>query len=245
MGNDPINGIDPDGGYRGWAGAFLGWVGGGFKGSIDHVGAGGTKEWAVSNTVMNENFGVDGDDLAFTVQRNYGANSKYHDMGQVLSASGGWGKAWNFFAGPRTYGNFNVGNDGYATGVTPNSGLGVAGLVGGPSSYKLGRSLVKSGITRPANSAAHHIVAGTDKRASLARKILQGEKIGINSANNGVFLPKSSKYIKVKDAIPHSRIHTNLYYRELTKKLQSAGSGNVGKALEQFKSSILNGTVKY
>jgi len=34
MGNDPINGIDPDGGYKTRVGRFLGWVGGGFKGSF-------------------------------------------------------------------------------------------------------------------------------------------------------------------------------------------------------------------
>ncbi|MFV8282614.1 RHS repeat domain-containing protein [Christiangramia marina] len=32
MGNDPVNGIDPDGGYKTRAGAILGWIGGGFKG---------------------------------------------------------------------------------------------------------------------------------------------------------------------------------------------------------------------
>lgn len=34
MGNDPINGIDPDGGYKTKWGRFWGWVGGGFKGSF-------------------------------------------------------------------------------------------------------------------------------------------------------------------------------------------------------------------
>ena len=34
MGNDPINGIDPDGGYKTRVGRFLGWVGGGFKGKF-------------------------------------------------------------------------------------------------------------------------------------------------------------------------------------------------------------------
>jgi hypothetical protein len=74
MGNDPINGIDPDGGYRTWFGAFLGWVGSGFSGGIDRAGGGGDKEWAISNTVMNENYGNDGDDLFFTIKRDYGSN---------------------------------------------------------------------------------------------------------------------------------------------------------------------------
>ena len=35
MGNNPINGIDPDGGYKTRVGRFLGWVGGGFKGKMN------------------------------------------------------------------------------------------------------------------------------------------------------------------------------------------------------------------
>ncbi len=34
MGNDPINGIDPDGGFRNWFQAVGAWIGGGFRGSI-------------------------------------------------------------------------------------------------------------------------------------------------------------------------------------------------------------------
>jgi RHS repeat-associated protein len=44
MGNDPINGIDPDGGYRTKWERFWGWVGGGFKGSFTGSGNGGTPE---------------------------------------------------------------------------------------------------------------------------------------------------------------------------------------------------------
>ena len=32
MGNNPINGVDPDGGWKTKFGRFLGWVGNGFKG---------------------------------------------------------------------------------------------------------------------------------------------------------------------------------------------------------------------
>ena len=44
MGNDPINGIDPDGGYKTKWGRFWGWVGGGFKGSFTNSDNPGT-EW--------------------------------------------------------------------------------------------------------------------------------------------------------------------------------------------------------
>ena len=98
MGNDPINGIDLDGGYKTWFGAFTAWLGGGFKGGVDHAGGGGDMEWAVSNTVMNENFGNNGDDLLFTVQKNYGLS--YPLSGSPLNSSGGVFSNYNFAGNP-------------------------------------------------------------------------------------------------------------------------------------------------
>jgi hypothetical protein len=72
MGNDPINGIDPDGGYRTWFRAAAAWALGGFKGSIDHVGGAGNRDFAISTSVKNENWSGSEDNLMFTVQRDYG-----------------------------------------------------------------------------------------------------------------------------------------------------------------------------
>lgn len=74
MGNDPINGIDSDGGYRTQLGAYLGWIGSFFRGKVDHTRGGGDKEWAISKAVRNENYGNNGDDFLFIIQRDYGSN---------------------------------------------------------------------------------------------------------------------------------------------------------------------------
>ena len=246
MGNDWINGIDPDGGWKTKWGQFWGWVGNGFRGQryTSDVSTGSGKYG-----IAFDYGGGDGPgELTGTFMATSGAGLAAFNNGfadPVMAPQTTFEKIFgdNLRAGPN---GFAVDKYGYELDFyPPQTGMGALGLVGGPSSYKLGKNLINSGISRPANSAAHHIVAGTDRRARLARKLLAAEKIGINSAKNGVFLPKSSKYIKVRDAIPHSKIHTNLYYKGLTRKLQNAGSGNVGKALEQFKQSIINGTVKY
>ena len=76
-----------------------------------------------------------------------------------------------------------------------------------------GQNMEDAGITRPADTAAHHIVAGSDARAAEARAILGRECIGINDPDNGVFLPKNlSVEIPTGEQV-HSTVHTNAYYR--------------------------------
>lgn len=54
MGNNPISGVDPDGGYYdGWQ-AFWAWVGGGFKGDIEHPGLGGNKNYSIAWTERHD-----------------------------------------------------------------------------------------------------------------------------------------------------------------------------------------------
>lgn len=64
MGNNPINRVDPDGGWETWLGAFFGWAGGGFKGSIfksDDLGDYGIRYEGTYNSegpiVYSPNFG--------------------------------------------------------------------------------------------------------------------------------------------------------------------------------------------
>ncbi len=112
----------------------------------------------------------------------------------------------------------------------------------GPDSTTLGKNLEATGITRPDNTAAHHIVAGTDKRAATARAILKKEGIDINAADNGVFLPRSSKYAK-PPATTHSKVHTNKYYENLTSRLQN--SPDVKNELLLIRDELLKGTFPY
>ena len=110
------------------------------------------------------------------------------------------------------------------------------------SSTKLGRNLKNAGVIRPDNSAAHHIVAGTDKRAALARALLEREGIAINSADNGVFLPQSTK-VASPPASTHSTLHTNVYYQNLTNRLQN--SSNVRQELKSISKELRSGTFEH
>jgi len=109
-----------------------------------------------------------------------------------------------------------------------------------PSSKILGKNLEAIGHARPANSAAHHIVAGTDRRAAAARRILQREGIDINEAANGVFLPRSSSVAR-PPATTHSRLHTNRYYEALNDRLQRAVPGTVKQQLQRIADELANG----
>jgi len=58
------------------------------------------------------------------------------------------------------------------------------------SSKALRKNMIAAGEIEPSyRNAAHHIVAGSSKKAEEARKILSKYNIGINSAENGIFLP--------------------------------------------------------
>ncbi|WP_254663930.1 AHH domain-containing protein [Hafnia alvei] len=59
----------------------------------------------------------------------------------------------------------------------------------GLTSCKLAEAIEEAGISRPANSEAHHIVPERAQSAGPARDILNKHGIDINGADNGVFLP--------------------------------------------------------
>jgi hypothetical protein len=104
-----------------------------------------------------------------------------------------------------------------------------------PSSQILGRNLKKADFKRGDNEAAHHIVAGTAKKAAPARAILRREGIGINDADNGVFLPYELHY----------RIHTNVYYAAVNREITNAAPGTVRDVLAGIRRRILAGTFPY
>ncbi len=94
------------------------------------------------------------------------------------------------------------------------------------NSYILGKNLTKAGSAAGPRTAAHHLVASTDKRAAAARAILKGAGIGGNSAPNGVWLPRGSKAKAAtgSKAQAHSRVHTNTYYKEVNTRMINAQS---------------------
>lgn len=105
----------------------------------------------------------------------------------------------------------------------------------------LAENLEAVGKVRPPNSAAHHVVAGTDPRAAQARAILQRDGIDINEAANGVFLPKNSKFA-APPVQTHSTVHTNRYYDEVNLELSRAAPGTVRDVLADIEQRLLNGT---
>ena len=82
----------------------------------------------------------------------------------------------------------------------------------GGNSKKLANNLIKNGIERGADQAAHHIVAGGSKYAKDTRKILAKFNISVNDAVNGVFLDKSI----------HVGLHTKEYYEKIHGLLEKA-----------------------
>ncbi|MEZ6192087.1 MAG: LamG-like jellyroll fold domain-containing protein [Phycisphaerales bacterium] len=126
-------------------------------------------------------------------------------------------------------------------GPTGSSGSVGQTLGKNPNSATLAENMNQAGITRPNNSAAHHIVAGNDRRAARARGILQREGIDINDATNGVFLPQNSKFAS-PPASTHSSLHTNRYYEELNKRLENASPGEVHDTLRQIADELEAGT---
>ena len=90
----------------------------------------------------------------------------------------------------------------------------------------LGDNLEASGVTRPADTAAHHIVASTSPKAAAARQQLAKFGIDINDASNGVFLPRGSASANPTGASVHSRIHTNDYYSYVNDLIGGARNAN-------------------
>jgi hypothetical protein len=110
------------------------------------------------------------------------------------------------------------------------------------SSVRLGNNLVQSGVTRPAESAAHHIVAGGAARADASRKILQSFDIDIDDAANGVFLPRNLLSANPNGAAVHSKIHTHDYYDTVEGLLRGATNRDEALGVLDFvRTSLLAG----
>jgi hypothetical protein len=93
---------------------------------------------------------------------------------------------------------------------------------GRASSRALGVALEASGVPRPEGYAAHHIAAGADERAEVARGVLQKFNIGINDVSNGVFLPANKATQVIAGETIHSPLHTDKYYETVDKELMMA-----------------------
>jgi A nuclease family of the HNH/ENDO VII superfamily with conserved AHH len=93
---------------------------------------------------------------------------------------------------------------------------------GRPSSRALGVALEASGVPRPEGYAAHHITAGADPRAEIARGVLEKFGIGINDVVNGVFLPANRATQVIAGETIHAPLHTKDYYDAVNEALKKA-----------------------
>lgn len=93
----------------------------------------------------------------------------------------------------------------------------------GCSSRTLGRNIAKYFVRR-ADTAAHHIVADGDPRAARAVAVLRRFGIDLNSADNGVFLPRFLRSANPDASAVHSLIHTAKYYAAVNALLVEATS---------------------
>ncbi len=111
------------------------------------------------------------------------------------------------------------------------------------STRNLARNMEKAGITRPANTTAHHIVPVTLKKlpgAEEARAILVKFGIGLENAANGVYLPTS--FDDAVKAANHGSVHTKKYYEELLKRLDTTKSKeDVLIILDAIRKELLTG----
>jgi hypothetical protein len=89
----------------------------------------------------------------------------------------------------------------------------------------LDRNLKKDGHARVSNVCAHHIVASGHPDAYRSRLMLFAWGIGINDADNGVFLPAyvSSQVPTLPSAVAHDRLHASArYYLRVEARLRVA-----------------------
>lgn len=114
---------------------------------------------------------------------------------------------------------------------------------------RLARHLRAVGYVRPPNVAAHAIVSGSHPEARAARRILAKWGIRIDDPDNGVFLPRSERFIpheSMPSAVNHAKIHTEEYYVNVTAMLTRARSqSDCRLALRLIAKRLREGTLEY
>lgn len=89
-------------------------------------------------------------------------------------------------------------------------------------SARLARNMERMGDPRPHDLCdAHAIISGAHPRAMMLRAVLAARGRRVDDPSNGCWLPKNTAAIKemprrLKQAVPHSRIHRTQYYKWLS-----------------------------
>jgi hypothetical protein len=115
----------------------------------------------------------------------------------------------------------------------------------------LSRNIKNStGISKHPEADAHHVVAQSAKRARRSRSLLFKWGIGINDADNGIYLPKkwTSNVPGLERATAHQNIHTGDYHLAVQLRLLEVRRQNAAIArltLREIKSEILDNQFVY
>lgn len=129
----------------------------------------------------------------------------------------------------------------HAIGQTPNPRT----RAGVTDAEVLAANLEKSLGPRPPGNHAHHIVPKGMAEAEEAWDVLEQAHIGINDAENGVWLPADYTVANPLTGEVHATIHTSRYVRWVTAELRDAlaegGPGAVAAKLQELRSIIMNG----
>lgn len=128
------------------------------------------------------------------------------------------------------------------------------GTVKRGDSAKLAQNMESANMgKRPNCMAAHHIVAGDDKRADEARQILDTYNIDVNSAMNGVYLPHASDNCDGSGSAYHRSVHTDQYYERVNELLREAVAGldevqavrAINATLNMIRTNLMQGIVNF
>jgi RHS repeat-associated protein len=103
-------------------------------------------------------------------------------------------------------------------------------------------NMTKAGITRPQNSAAHHIIGDTSKQAAPARAILAKHDIHVDDAVNGVYLPNRNNLDLGLPGILHNGKHPNSYFQGVNRLIieadEAGGKQMVLKTLDRIRNTL-------
>ena len=116
-------------------------------------------------------------------------------------------------------------------------------------SRTLARNILRAHPTyiRPELVDTHHIVGRVHELAFAARAYLFAWGIGINDADNGVFLPRyeATRIARMPYAPNHQGLHTREYYLNVTLRLDPVAEVSVTAVrtvLKEIKSELIAGT---
>jgi len=120
-------------------------------------------------------------------------------------------------------------------------------------SQRLGRHMELANDPRPHELCdAHAIVSGAHKEAAGLRAVIAWFKLRIDDPCNGCWLPRSTAAVsqmptRLRNAVPHSRIHRKKYYRWLERLIDLdivEDLSDLRNTLRQVETRLQNGSIR-